>query len=271
MKISDNDFVRLHTYIKSNFGVNLEKKRTLVEGRLSNHVASQGFEGFHDYLEDVFADTTGTKINTLMTRLTTNYTYFMREKEHYDFLESVALPEWTSKLTSRDLRIWSAGCASGEEAYTTVMVLHEWFGSNRIKDWDTTLLATDISLKVLEMAKEGIYPEEHFERLPKAWKYKYFDKIGNGNYKIKPILRNGVSFGQFNLMGDFSRFKKKFHIIFCRNVMIYFDSPTKQILAKKYHDALEVGGYLFIGHSETLSGIQGDFKQVKPAIYQRVK
>jgi len=271
MTISDKDFKRLFEYVKSNFGVNLEKKRTLIEGRLSNYIIQQGFEGFNDYIEDVFKDSTGGKINTLMTKLTTNYTYFMREEAHYKFMQEVALPYWTSNLKTRDLRIWSAGCASGEEAYTTVMVLHEWFGPTKIREWDTTVLATDISVRVLDMAKQGVYPVEHFENLPPTWKDKYFTKLSEDKYKIKDVLAKGVNFGQFNLMGNFSRFRKKFHIIFCRNVMIYFDSPTKQALAKRYHDALEVGGYLFIGLSETLSGIQGDFQQVSPSIYRRVR
>jgi len=270
MQISDQDFVRLRDYVKSNFGVNLEKKRTLIEGRLSNYITQQGFNDFHEYIDDVFSDKSGAKINTLMTKLTTNYTYFMREETHYKFMENVALPYWTSTIRDRDLRIWSAGCASGEEAYTTVMVLHEWFGIKK-REWDTTILATDISLKVLEMARRGVYPEEHFDHLPKEWKDKYFDKTGPEEYHVKPLLAKEVVFNQFNLMGDFSRFKKKFHIIFCRNVMIYFDTPTKAALAKKFHDALHTGGYLFIGLSETLSGISGDLKQISPAIYQRVK
>jgi len=272
MQIADKDFFRLRDYIKSNFGVNLEKKRTLIEGRLSNFIISEGFDGFGDYIDDVFADKSGAKINTLMTKLTTNYTYFMREETHYKFMEDVALPYWTSEIRDRDLRVWSAGCASGEEAYTTVMVLHEWFGPTKIKEWETTVLATDISTRVLDMAKAGVYPEEHFDHLPKAWKAKYFDKIGEEKYKTKPVLAKGVHFGQLNLMSNFvTKFKKKFHIIFCRNVMIYFDSPTKQALAKRYHDSLEVGGYLFIGLSETLSGISGDLQQVSPAIYRRVR
>jgi len=270
MHIEDQDFFKLRDFIKSQFGVNLEKKRTLIEGRLTNTIIQTGFDNFHDYLEDIFKDRSGAKINTLMTKLTTNYTYFMREETHYRFMEEVALPYWTSTLQNRDLRIWSAGCASGEEAYTTVMVLSEWFGLKK-KEWDTTILATDISTKVLEMAKRGVYPEEHFERLPKAWKAKYFNKIGDEEYKVTDAMAKEVIFTQFNLMGDFSRFKKKFHIIFCRNVMIYFDSPTKAALAKRFHDVLDTGGYLFIGLSETLSGISGDFQQVAPAIYKRVK
>jgi len=270
MHIQDQDFFRLRDYIKANFGVNLEKKRTLIEGRLSNYIIQQGFENFHDYVCDVFNDRSGAKINTLMTKLTTNYTYFMREETHYKFMQDVALPHWTSTIRDHDLRIWSAGCASGEEAYTTVMVLSEWFGPKK-KDWDTTVLATDISLKVLDMAKQGVYPEEHFDHLPKAWRDKYFTKTGDNAYKVKDIMAKEVVFSQFNLMGEFSRFRKKFHIIFCRNVMIYFDAPTKTALAKRFHDALEVGGYLFIGLSETLNGISGELQQIAPAIYQRAK
>ena len=270
MQISDKDFYRLRDYVKSNFGVNLEKKRTLIEGRLSNLIINEGFKGFEDYLDDVFRDKSGSKINTLMTKLTTNYTYFMREENHYKFMREIALPYWEANIRDKDLRIWSAGCASGEEAFTTAMVINEYFGLKK-KDWDTTILATDISIKVLEMAKRGVYPEEHFTHLPSGWREKYFTKIGEEEYKVKDSLRKEVVFNQFNLMGDFSRFRRKFHIIFCRNVMIYFDTPTKTGLVKKYHEVLEVGGWLFIGHSETLSGISGDFKQVVPAIYRRVK
>ena len=270
MQIEDKDFFRLRDYIKSTFGVNLEKKRTLIEGRLSNYIIQEGFENFHDYVEDVFKDKTGGKINTLMTKLTTNYTYFYREDTHYKFMVDVALPYWTSHVSTKDLRIWSAGCASGEEAFTTAMVVNEWFGAKKA-GWDTTILATDISLRVLEMAKRGVYPEEHFTHLPKGWKEKYFTKIGDEDWQVKPVLSKEVVFSQFNLMGEFNRFRKKFHIIFCRNVMIYFDTPTKAKLAKKYHDALEVGGWLFIGLSETLSGISGEFQQVAPSIYRRVK
>jgi len=270
MHIDDQDFFRLRDYIKTNFGVNLEKKRTLIEGRLSNYITQEGFAGFHDYIDDVFMDRSGAKINTLMTKLTTNYTYFMREETHYKFMEEVALPYWTGNIRDRDLRIWSAGCASGEEAYTTVMVLHEWFGPKK-REWDTTVLATDISTKVLGMAREAVYPEEHFEHLPKAWRDKYFTRIEDETYKAKDMLTKEVVFTQFNLMGDFSRFRKKFHIIFCRNVMIYFDTPTKAALAKRFYNALEAGGWLFVGLSETLSGISGDFQQIAPSIYRKMK
>ena len=268
MQIADKDFEKLRNYIKSHYGVNLERKKALIEGRLTNSIIQAGFDNFHDFLEDVYQDKSGARISMLMTRLTTNYTYFMREETHYRFMENVALPHWANAIKNHDLRIWSAGCASGEEAYTTAMVLCEWFGPKK-KDWDTTVLATDISMKVLEAAKRGVYPKEHFEHLPAAWTEKYFTKIGEDGYKISESLAKEVVFNLFNLMGDFGRFRKKFHIIFCRNVMIYFDPQTRAALARKFYDTLENGGYLFIGLSETLSGISGEFQQVAPAIYRR--
>ncbi|MDR0858081.1 MAG: protein-glutamate O-methyltransferase CheR [Oscillospiraceae bacterium] len=272
MSIGDKDFIRLRDYMHDHFGINLEKKRTLIEGRLGNTIAQEGFDGFTDFLDDAFADKTGHKIDTLISKLTTNYTYFYREDTHYNFMVDIALPEWTSKIKNNDLRIWSAGCSSGEEPYTTAMVLNEYFGSSKAS-WDSKILATDLSPRVLKIAKDAVYPEEHLEKLPAGWDRKYFDKRKNQHdeveYAIKPFLKNEVIFGQFNLMQPFTRFKKKFHIIFCRNVMIYFNNATKAELTDKYFDALEPGGYLFIGMSETLSGINPRFQQIKPAIYRK--
>jgi chemotaxis protein methyltransferase CheR len=183
-------------------------------------------------------------------------------------MTGTALPEWTKRITNHDLRIWSAGCSSGEEPYTIAMVLDEYFGIEKPK-WDSTILATDLSPKVLATAKQAIYPDEHVEQLSPQWQKKFFKKLGPNQWQIVPHIAKEVVFSQFNLMGGFERFKKKFHIIFCRNVMIYFDNPTKAALSKRYYSVLEPGGYLFIGLSETLSGLNTDFKQIAPAIYKK--
>jgi chemotaxis protein methyltransferase CheR len=269
LTIDDRDFHRLRSYIQENFGLNLEKKRILIEGRLSNSILQAGFDNFTDYLDDIFSDKTGAKIDGLISKLTTNYTYFMREEAHYRFLVQSALPEWVKKIKDNDLRIWSAGCSTGEEPYTIAMVLDEYFGVSK-KGWDTTVLATDISPRVLAAAKEGIYPKEHLERLPPGWKDKYFTQAGTDLWKVKPFLSKEAVFSQFNLMGSFRSFRRKFHIIFCRNVMIYFNDKTKAELSRKYYDILEQGGYLFIGLSETLSGLNTDFVQISPSIYKKI-
>lgn len=192
----------------------------------------------------------------------------MREDIHYKFLLNNALPEWSGKIKDYDLRIWSAGCSSGEEAYTIAMVLNEYFSSAKSL-WDTTVLATDISPKVLAAAKEGVYSNEQLERLPKGWRDRYFGDIGSGRWKVKPELSKEVIFTRFNLMDSFSKFKRKFHVIFCRNVMIYFNEETKAELARKFYEALERGGYLFIGLSETLSGLNSSLVQISPSIYKK--
>ena len=266
--IEDKDFFILKDYVHTNYGINLEKKRSLVEGRLMTPVAAAGFDNFHDYINDALSDKSGKKIDELITKLTTNYTYFMREEAHYEFMMRTALPEWKSKIRDYDLRVWSAGCSSGEEAYTAAMVLDNYFGIEKAR-WDTTILATDISLRVLRLATEGQYASEQIKRLPDEWIRRYFTPIGNDKFELKSEMKKEVIFREFNLMNSFSRFKRKFHIIFCRNVMIYFDSPTKKALAQRYFDALEPGGYLFIGLSETLTGIFDGFKQISPAIYRK--
>ena len=178
-----------------------------------------------------------------------------------------ALPEWLSKIRDNDLRIWSAGCSSGEEAYTAAITIMEFLGPAKDR-WDTTVLATDISPRVLAAAKTGIYPANHLEGLSPALQKKYFNKHDTQSYCVKPELAKQVIFAPLNLMEPFS-FKRRFHIIFCRNVMIYFDNETKRRLASKFYDVLEPGGYLFIGLSETLSGISNQLNSVAPAIYTK--
>jgi len=268
MALEEHDFQRLKAYMQQHFGINLENKQTLVEGRLVNVIAQAGYSSFHEYVEAALSDQTGSMISLLTTRLTTNYSYFMREDKHYQYLSQTVLPEWTAKISDRDLRIWSAGCSSGEEAYTAAMVLHEYFGSMKA-GWDTKILATDISERVLHEAQVAVYPAQRLERMPELWRSRYFTKEGPDSYRVRPEIQREVVFAHYNLMDSFSRFRKRFHVIFCRNVMIYFDNPTKIELARKFCDALEVGGYLFIGLSETISGMEPRLRQVSSAIYRR--
>lgn len=266
LKLEQQDFLRLKDHMKANYGINLEKKITLIEGRMSNLIARKGFADFGTYIDYALSDPDEETL--LVSRLSTNYTYFMREEQHYRFMVEKALPEWTPKIRDNDLRIWSAGCSSGEEAYTTAMVLDEYFGMQK-SQWDVTVLATDISERVLNLARQAVYPEEEMRNLSDAYKKRYFRKVEEGMFQVTDGIRKEVVFGNLNLMQPVFSFKKKFHIIFCRNVMIYFDGPTKEALAKKFYDCLHPGGYLFIGMSETLANLRTDFQYVKPAIYVR--
>ena len=266
-KVSQEDFLRLVKYMKDTYGINLAQKLSLVEGRLWNVIKKKGFGSLAEYFDFVVADKTGMEAKTLVTRLTTNYTYFMREDQHYKFLTGVALPEICPRLQPKDLRIWSAGCSSGEEPYTTAMVLDDYFGVNK-GAWDCKVLATDISPQVLQMADEAVYPEDRLKNLPAEWKTKYFTKEPGDMFRVKPAVKDEVIFRSFNLMEPFP-FRKPFHVIFCRNVMIYLDKPTRDALIERYYDALVPGGYLFIGLSETVDKNITRFEFMKPSIYRR--
>jgi chemotaxis protein methyltransferase CheR len=266
--IRDKDFWELVEYMKKNFGINLSQKKTLIEGRLRNYIMDKGFEDFEGYIKFALADITGKEIGVLINKLTTNHTFFLRESKHYEFLAQTILPVIEKNSLDKDLRIWSAGCSSGEEAYTIAMVLDKYFKSKKHL-WDLKILATDISAKVLETGVRGIYHKESLENLPNLWKLNYFTRIDENTYQIGEKIKEEVVFRIFNLMEKNFPFKKRFHVIFCRNVMIYFDQETKRQLFKKFYDSLELGGYLFIGHSESMGKENIGFNYIMPAIYQK--
>jgi chemotaxis protein methyltransferase CheR len=267
-KIKREEFMQLVNYMRDNYGVNLEQKLTLVEGRLWSVLNQKGMKTLSEYFQYVVNDKSGEEAKTLVTRLTTNYTYFMREEQHYKFMVDKILPELVATLRPHDMRIWSAGCSSGEEAFTTAMVIDDYFKGQK-GDWDTTILATDISPQVLRMAQEAVYPEERLQNLQPSWKQRYFVKAGGDKYRISDSLRREVLFRPFNLMDKNFPFKKKFHLIFCRNVMIYFNKQTRDELVERYYDTLEPGGYLFIGLSETIGKGDTRFQFVQPSIYRK--
>jgi len=262
--------MKLVAYMRDHYGIRLEKKLSLIEDRLRVVLKQKGFATIADYFNYVIGDETGEEAKVLVTRLTTNYTYFMREEVHYKFLTETILPSLTKTLKDRDLRIWSAGCSSGEEPYTTAMTLDDYFGTDK-KNWDTKILATDISPQVLAMAAEAVYPADRLKNLNPAWVERYFVKTGTDHYMVNDKIRAEVIFRSFNLMNVALPFKKKFHVIFCRNVMIYFDKATSEALVGRFCGALEVGGHLFIGLSESLNSTDPRFRRVKPSIYEKIK
>jgi len=268
IKLKDSEFRELTGYMKANYGINLMEKKLLIEGRLSNMITEKGFSNFSDYLKSVFKDTSGNEISVLINKLTTNHTYFMREFEHFDYFRDTIMPYLESSAKIKDLRIWSAGCSSGEEPYTLAMLIADYFG-NQSSMWNTKILATDISEKVLQIAEEGIYTQEAVNTIPKYWRLKYFNKIEEDNYQISSTIKNEIIYRKFNLMTEVFPFKKKFHVIFCRNVMIYFEPKTKMELIKKFYDMTEIGGYLFLGHSESVNKNDTNYKYIMPAVYRK--
>lgn len=264
--INEDDFQRLITFVKAGYGIDLAGKQFIVQSRLANYLSDCGFADFSEYLEVVFSDTSGREAANLINRLTTNHTYFMRESEHFDHFEKVFLPQMEKMVRDHDLRIWSAGCSFGNEPYNLAMCLDDYFGF-RQHSWDLKILATDISFNALRSAQRGIYSEQALSDLPEEWRQKYFDPTQHGLYRIKDSLRSNVIFKYHNLMDEIS-FKKKFDLIVCRNVMIYFDDKTKSDLCKRFYNATEDGGYFYIGHAESAPADM-PYVREQPAVYRK--
>jgi len=249
MNISDLDFQRLVKFVQSKYGIDLRQKRQLITSRLGGTVRSKGFKDFKQYVDYLLNQGSGDDVNQLLAKLTTNYTYFMRETGAFDFFVKTILPQITQKhQRDKSLAIWSAGCASGEEPYNVSMYLFDYLGAQK-SAWDTRILATDISVDALQKAKRGIYDLP--DTVPVKWKHDYFTPAAGGHYEVAKKIKDNVIFQQFNLM-DPIKFRRKFDVIFCRNVMIYFDQPTKDALVRRFYDATNPGGYLIISLSENL-------------------
>ena len=271
--LSDQDFRRLSSLVYKKCGINLhEGKKALVRARLGKRLRETGFADFKAYYKFVTQDDDGRELVRMLDAISTNLTKFFREERHFDFLKQVVFPTYLNNKNRagfQRLRFWSAGCSSGEEPYSLAIWLLECLGESM--HWNVKILATDISTKVLAQANRGIYPGTRLEKMDRAVIRRYFQRGYNrqeGCFRVKPTLRKMIEFKRFNLMHSFP-FKEAFDLILCRNVMIYFDKMTQQTLAGKFYDSLIDGGYLLIGHSETLTGITHRFGYVQPSVYQR--
>ncbi|MEA5058852.1 MAG: protein-glutamate O-methyltransferase CheR [Candidatus Pelethousia sp.] len=266
MKISDADFIRLRDFMYHKFGINLAQKRILIEGRLSMTLTKRGYTDFGPYIDDVMRDLTGKEVSLLVSKLTTNFTFFLREEGHYHFLAKQVFPSWKNDKIGANRKIWSAACSSGEEPYSLAMAISNFFGMQAAH---IGIDASDISQNVLDTAKTGVYDGERISKLPKDWVIKYFTKKGEDEYEVKPTLKAMIQYRYFNLNDPLRWPFRTYDIIFCRNVMIYFDQVTRQALSKRLFDALKPGGYLIVGMSETLVNLKTDFKYVQPSVYRR--
>jgi len=272
MAISDREFSDLRNLIHKRFGINLtEQKRSLLVGRLQKLMRNLNLSTFAQYYQYLTEDKTEKALSELVDLISTNHTYFNREKDHFDYFYEIALPTVVEKLKQenrKDLRIWCAGCSTGEEPYTLLMLMMEYFGSE-YGSWNAGILATDISDRALSVARNGVYSADRVQQLPENLRRKYFTPAGPDEMAVIDKVKRECTFRRFNLMNNRFPFKKPFQMIFCRNVMIYFDQPTRDALVGRYHQCTEPGGYLFIGHSETLGRSQSRYQYIQPALYRR--
>jgi len=269
LELNDQQFQRIRDILRNGYGISMGvEKRTLVFSRLRPLLRQKGFGDFDAYLKYLAEDKTGEATSVFINRLTTNHTYFMREPEHMELLAKRALP-WIEENfgKTKDLRLWCAACSSGEEAYTLQMVVSDYFENK--PGWNLEILATDISERVLQQAYAGIYSNESLKALPSDWLSKYFKRYDDENMIARDEIKRLITFRRYNLNETKMPFKKPFQVIFCRNVMIYFDNTTREALVTRMYDALEKDGFFFVGHSESLSNIRSDFEFIRPAAYRK--
>lgn len=269
MRESEFEFIRTLVYQRSRIHLTRDK-RELVSARLGKRLRATNRRSVGDYCELLRAPGADEELGHLIDAISTNHTFFFREQAHFDFLREKIVPEMTARARTERwprLRVWSAACSSGEEPYSIAMVLASCAG-----DWPWQIEATDVSRRVLARAQRGVYPGETVQRLPAPLVRTCFQRgFGpqEGNYRVVPELRARVTFHHLNLLDGEPPFTEPFQVIFCRNVMIYFDRPTQEELVARLTRRLVPGGYLLVGHAESLTHLPHGLRLLRPAVYQR--
>lgn len=265
------EYIRKLVYEHSRINLG-DDKMDLVTARLNKRLRETKIPTIADYIN--FLNSSEGELENLLDVISTNHTFFFREIQHFEFMQSTALPQlhdYALKNGQKSFQLWCAASSSGDEPYSLAIQLSEYF-KNKNFDWE--IQATDISNRILAKAQAGVFPEERLKEVRPELMKTYFQKgfgTQEGFYRVKEELRNKVNYFRLNLLEKKYPFQKTFHVIFCRNVMIYFDRPTQEELVNHLASHLVPGGYLMIGHSESLTGVKHSLKSVKPAIYQKVQ
>ena len=272
--LTDNEYNIISSYIEKNVGIKMpESKKIMIQSRLIPRLRHLNFSTFKEYLDYVFSTKDGNQeLIFMINALTTNKTDFFREADHFSFLTTNVLPKLSSE-GKKTLKFWSAGCSSGEEPYTIAIVLKEFMKSNVGIIHNFSIKGTDISTKVLEKAVNAVYDINSIENLPLDIKKGYFLKSSDSTKKIvrvKPEIRSYFSFSRLNFMDPTYCINDTFQVIFCRNVLIYFDKETQEAIIRKLLNHLEIDGYLFLGHSETIFSMNLPLENVAPAVYKKI-
>ena len=272
-RLSDGEFRALSSLVEGELGIKMPPaKKTLLESRLQKRLRALNLASYADYCDMLFnRGGMETELVHMLDLVTTNKTDFFREEHHFEFLANCAL-ERMVRATGPKVSIWSAGCSTGEEPYTLAMVLSEFARSRPGMGFDYAITATDISTRVLEAASRGIYQEDRIVPVPAELKRRYFLRSRDSSkalVRVAPELRARVAFSRVNLMDETYPVEGPFDAIFCRNVIIYFDKPTQERLFAKFCEYLKPGGFIFIGHSETLSGIDLPLRKVATSVYEK--
>lgn len=262
MRLEQAEFEKIREKVYKYCGINLhEGKQALVRARVMKRIRKLGLSGFSQYLNYLDKDKSDREFLSLVDVLTTNKTSFFRESQHFDFIRDNVIPG----MKGRGVKWWSAGCSTGEEPVSCAIALLEQKVSSR----NIKILGTDLSRQVLQVAKKSIYPAKSMENISPPLKKKYFQKVDEGWYAVDDEIQQMITYGRLNLKTSWP-LNGPFHVIMCRNVMIYFNRKTQQELVSRFCDILEPGGYLFLGHSESVAGANRGFRNIRPAVYQKI-
>mgnify|MGYP001556382419 CR=1 FL=1 len=267
---TESDFQWIRTAVHKRVGISLnESKREMVYARVARRIRALNLKDFRSYRK-ILENTNSNELVEFVNAITTNVTAFFRENHHFEALANEFFPEIIKRnYSSKKIRIWSAGCSSGEEPYSIAITVKE----NIPESWDVKIIATDLDTNVLEKAKKGVYSIDAVSSIPKSRLKQWFWRGKGSNdslVKVVPELQNIIDFKQLNLMGDWPH-KGQFDIIFCRNVVIYFDKPTQRVLFDRYADILKDHGILFLGHSESLHGVSDRFQFIRQTMHRKVR
>ncbi len=273
IQLNEREYSKLSQFIYTNYGIKLPPaKKILVEGRLQKRLAATNKKSFSEYLSYVFSKGGAQEIIHMVDQISTNKTDFFREARHFEYLDQVILPEHMKTSKGKPLNIWCSAASSGEEIYTIAMVLEE-FNRIGIHTLGYSILGTDISVEILKKAINAVYTIDRVSNIPLHLKKRYFLKSKNQDkpeVRIVSQLRNKTQFQRLNLMDANYSVPPELDIIFCRNVLIYFDKKTQEEVVRKQCTKLKIGGYFFLGHSESILGLDLPLKQIKPTIYVKI-
>jgi chemotaxis protein methyltransferase CheR len=274
--LSSADFQKLARYIESELGIRMpDSKKVMLESRLQKRLRKFGFSSFAQYVEYVFSpEGRDTELINMIDAVTTNKTDFFREADHFDFLIERILPEAERRFgagTARPFSIWSAGCSTGEEPYSLAMVLEEY--RRAMPRFQYRIFASDLSSQVLEKGIQAVYEESRAEAVPTSFKKRYMLRSRDhvqALVRMKPEVRARVHFARINFMDERYAVDSEFDVIFCRNVIIYFERKVQERILRRLTSHLREGGWLVLGHSETLTGMDIPLRGIAPTIYSRV-
>ena len=267
--LSDGDFRRIQDLVAERTGIFLsDDKRDLVYNRFSRRLRALQLERFSEYCDYVENDD-GTEFQEFIDTITTNLTSFFRENHHFEYLTDKVMPGLlATNAGNRRIRIWSAGCSSGEEPYSIAAALCSF--EQHLRGWDLKILATDLDSKCIANGKRGIYSTDRVRDLPPSRRGDWFRSIDDASVEMAENVRQLITFRRLNLMSHWPM-KGPFDVLFCRNVVIYFDKPTQQVLFNRFADLMSPGGHLFVGHSENLNNVCDRFELIGKTVYRKVR